>query len=140
MSNKTYEARVRKIAEEFMMENNPLIELLKGHAEKSDGWWKYENELEIYMPAARIAVKHMADEFSQGYEAAVQMFGFELDDHGYAISLKDELVSRGLIPSPEQWKEAGEEKPKCEACGSEYGAKWSDRGSATLCPTCNSEI
>lgn len=50
-----------------------------------------------YLPAARIAVRHMADEV----EAALIQCGW------HQAGIQDYLAERGLIPTPER-KEAGE--------------------------------
>lgn len=95
-TNNAHEALVRKLAEEFMIADNPLIELLKSTTPGGDNDIRYDQGLGTYIPAARIAVKHMAGMFKWGYW---------LGNKRTSPTCTDIMIEHGLIPSPEKQKE-----------------------------------
>lgn len=76
-----YEQNCRKIAEEMQITGTLVA--------------NSHNFEHVYIPAARIALKHMADEV----ETALQEHGMGGDSDKQVI--KKYLQSNGLIPSPE---------------------------------------
>lgn len=90
-----YNQRVREIAEEMAKELFPYSYGTK-HLGDVD-YNCHEEKVKHYLPAARIAVKHMAEVLCT---TLVGMGFFE-------PMVKQMLLDRGLVPTPER-KEAGE--------------------------------
>jgi hypothetical protein len=91
MSNEKYEAIVRQIAEEM------------AKADRDTGGAKAYIK---YINAARVALKHMAEEYDAGYESGFIARGSDnKDDEDDMINrLYDSeslMIARGLIPEPE---------------------------------------
>lgn len=95
---KTYDQRVREIAEE-MYNSHPEEVCFRW-----EGCARQHQSIEDFLPAAHIAVKYMAEEFEAGYNYACIPCDDPENGGPYIIFGQE---SRGLIPTPER-KEAGE--------------------------------
>lgn len=92
-----YESRIREIAEEMLLQKEPGLALGK----HSIGGRQYallliSERIDSYIPLARIAVAHMADQYRRGFDAGY--FNQVADD----VTIDEWLQAIGLIPSPEQ--------------------------------------
>ena len=95
--NPKYEARVREIAEEMAR-----ADCIPGSRLPYD-----ETVIQsIYVPLARIAVKHMVGTAERYYQ-----HGWLRGKKGFPVATEEEIeldfIARGLIPTPER-REAGE--------------------------------
>lgn len=93
--NKKYEARVREIAEEMALRDYPFLAQPQYRE-------KFDDHIIRRLPSARIAVRHMADQYRKGFAAGY--FDRVADD----VTIDEWLQAIGLIPKPEQRKEAEE--------------------------------
>lgn len=95
MSNKKYEARVQKIAEEMAKAwENENIEFVDDE--------HYESVAKEYIPAARLAMRYMAEEHARGIYIGHKEVGHEIEENGgLKVFIPLSQAEHGLIPEPE---------------------------------------
>lgn len=98
MGNKTYEQRLAEMAEEMFNVQFAVLAKENESTESFDTWKKAHNDEytealdSMYLPLAAIALKHMAEMYDKGYEAA-----FYDGDAAHKEQCNYNLQSLGLI-------------------------------------------
>ncbi len=96
----TYEENVQRIAEEMAKENNPLLYDSRDY-EFNVSVWNYS--IQYFKPAARIALKHMAEEVSSLWDY----------DYESGFPTKEQwLAKNGPIPAQECNKQENKKNEK----------------------------
>jgi hypothetical protein len=149
MNNPTYQERVTAIAEEMAKEKHPLTFLCSeknGHLWATDYYKKQAAYvIELMLPAARIAVKHMAEAVTRALQQDYAGFpGADGVIHTW-------LIEQGLMPDTDQkanspLAEPDKKRPQltgyntCETCGEESKTtKWRKNMSSPMCDICYSK-
>ena len=98
-----YEAKVREIAEEMAREEDTRIMGFDrwGSLHTSNPGYKRQL-MEMYIPAARIAVKHMAEEYKAAYDYFYDFVYDITGDGGVGPDFTEGLQSRGLVPAKQE--------------------------------------
>lgn len=107
MNNPTYQERVHAIAEQMAQQ----VYAGTLHAAKIVGYNQYikrkRESIGLMMPAARIAVEHMAAAYEQGRAKGYELGVEWSEGKKITITPKFELIGLGLIP--DSGREAGED-------------------------------